>query len=57
MELGGNLSEWTLEANANNCRVLRGGVYTNSYSPSCRNEGLQFNTNDVTGGRFTLYIK
>ena len=56
-DLGGNLYEWTLEANANNCRVLRGGVYTNSYSPSCRNEGLQFNTNDVTGGRFTLYIK
>ena len=56
-DLGGNLYEWTLEANATNCRVLRGGVYSNSCSPSCRNEGLQFNTNDVTGGRFTLYIK
>ena len=56
-DLGGNLYEWTLEARATNSRVLRGGNYTHSYSPGCRDRDNPDDTNGDNGSRLTLYIK
>ena len=56
-DLGGNLFEWTLEAYNTNNRVKRGGYYSYSYSPSCRNYGYPNNTYSSNGSRLTLYIK
>ena len=56
-DLGGNLIEWTLEAyNANN-RVLRGGCYDGTGSPSSRGSNYPNSTYSGLGSRVTLYIK
>ena len=56
-DLGGNLREWTLEAYDTLDRVIRGGNYSNTFSPSYRyNCGPDY-TNSVNGSRLTLYIK
>ena len=57
-DLGGNLSEWTLEAYVDDCRVARGGncsstcslIFRGAYSSDCA-------YSYSPGSRFTLYIK
>ena len=56
-DLGGNLYEWTLEAYDTNYRVLRGGNYGNSNSPSYRDFNSPSSTYSTNGSRLTLYIK
>ena len=56
-DLGGNLREWTLEANATNVRVNRGGNYNNSNSPSNRFSNDPYDVSSSSGSRLTLYIK
>ena len=57
-DLGGNLYEWTLEANITHMRVYRAGVYRNeSYSPSYRSNTYPNLNNVYYGSRHTLYIK
>ena len=56
-DLGGNLREWTLEANDTDCRVYRGGNCSNSNSPSSRRNSYPRSTNSTYGSRLTLYIK
>ena len=60
-DLEGNLYEWTLEANTSDFRVLRGGDYSHSYSPSFRTTDNPY-SDDISkvsyyGSRLTLYIK
>ena len=55
-DLGGNLMEWTLEANNTDVRVFRGGFYYGPYSPSNRYySNPNYNGADY-GSRLTLYI-
>ena len=56
-DLGGNLCEWTLEAYSTDFRVIRGGVYNNTLSPSCRYGNYPKNTYSLNGSRFSLYVK
>ena len=56
-DLGGNLREWTLEASNTKHRVLRGGNYDISHSPSSRNLNDPIIANIGNGSRLTLYIK
>ena len=57
-DLEGNMWEWSIEADANGNRVLRGGYYNNSGSPSTR-IGLisPINANGDNSSRLALYIK
>ena len=48
---------WTLEASDTNVRVLRGGNYYNSYSPSHRYPDIPYRTAATYGSRLSLYIK
>ena len=56
-DLGGNLIEWTLEASNTHYRVLRGGYYNKTHSPSFRDYNYPFYTRSYFGSRVTLYIK
>ena len=56
-DLGGNLFEWTLEADYTNYRVRRGGNYGTSISPSYRSIDSPNDTYSDYGSRLTLYIK
>ncbi|MEI3357250.1 MAG: hypothetical protein V8R81_09840 [Clostridia bacterium] len=56
-DLGGNLSEWTLEAYNTYGRVIRGGYYNDTSSPSYRYGSHPYGTNSNSGSRVTLYIK
>ena len=56
-DLGGNLSEWTLEALSNYGRVYRGGGYSSSKSPRYRDGSSPNGTGAYCGTRLTLYIK
>ena len=56
MDLGGNLSEWTLEANDSTRRVMRGGNFSSAYSPSCRTDGCPDFKGEFAGSRLALYI-
>jgi len=56
-DLGGNLREWTLGAYGTNSRVLRGGYYDNSRSPSSRDNDCPNYTSVTFGSRLTLYIQ
>ena len=56
-DLEGNFWEWTLEANTENVRILRGGHYRGSFSPSDRNVNSPYTTYDNRTTRITLYVK
>ena len=56
-DLGGNLIELTLEASNTHYRVLRGGYYNKTHSPSFRDYNYPFYTRSYFGSRVTLYIK
>ena len=56
-DLGGNLREWTLEAYNTDCRVIRGGGYNYTSSPSYRDYNYPYTTSSCYGSRLTLYIK
>ncbi len=56
-DLEGNFWEWTLEANTENVRILRGGHYRGSFSPSDRNMNSPYTTYDNRTTRITLYVK
>ena len=56
-DLGGNLREWTLEADGINFRVVRGGNYRYRNSPSVRPDDNPNGTISSNGSRLTLYIK
>ena len=56
-DLGGNLMEWTLEANDTLVRVVRGANYYRDFSPSFRYNNDPSCTFSSTGSRLTLYIK
>ena len=56
-DLGGNLTEWTLEACYTDSRVIRGGSCYDSGSPSYRSGDGPYFTNGDNGSRLTLYIK
>ena len=56
-DLGGNLLEWTLEANTTYHRVYHGGSYDNSSSPSYRNSNVPNGNGSNVGSRLTLYIR
>ena len=57
-DLGGNLLEWTLEADGANRRVLRGGMYyCTSLLPSSRSSYYPGSSDSNYGSRLTLYIK
>ncbi len=56
-DLGGNLFEWTLEAYSTHNRVLRGGTYSSTRSPSYRYDFFTSDTFSDFGSRVTLYIK
>ncbi len=56
-DLGGNLSEWTLEAFSTGSRGNRGGDCNNTNSPSLRSNYYPIYTVSNYGSRLTLYIK
>ena len=56
-DLGGNLYEWTLETYNSGYRIARGGYYSISYSPSCRDFVAPVYAYSYCGSRLTLYIK
>ena len=56
-DLGGNLYEWTLEASNAHIRVLRGGGYESTVSPSYRFNYTPSNAYISNGSRLTLYVK
>ena len=57
-DLGNNLSEWTLETNGEEIRVVRGGNWKANNSPSHRDNNYKPNqTEESLGSRMTLYIK
>lgn len=57
-DLGNNLSEWTLEVNGENIRVVRGGNYNINNSPSHRDSNYNpSQTEESLGSRITLYIQ
>ena len=56
-DLGGNLFEWTLEALSTDGRVIRGGNYRYTCSPSDRLGNIPYGTDSLSGSRLTLYIK
>ena len=56
-DLEGNLRVWTLEADATNLRVSRGGSYSYSHFPSYRYSSNSSSDDSVYGSRLTLYIK
>lgn len=57
-DLGNNLSEWTLEANGEEIRVVRGGNWNANNSPSYRDDTYNpSQTEESVGSRMTLYIK
>ena len=55
-DLGNNLYEWTAEAHETYSRVLRGGYYGDTYSPSSRNNDIPSFTYSGYGSRFLLYL-
>ena len=56
-DLGNNLWEWTAEANYTFLRVLRGGDYDYTYSPSYRySYVIPSNTSSYLGSRALLYL-
>ena len=58
-DLGGNVYEWTMEANDTNCRVVRGGNYNNSgstFPASFRYVGPPSHSNGDLGFRPALYL-
>ena len=56
-DLGGNINEITLEAYSDSNRVIRGGRFNKSRSPSIRGGNLPYVESDYVGSRLTLYIK
>ena len=56
-DLGNNLREWTLEANANDSRVSRGANYDGSGAPSYRKDDNPDNKNRGNSSRITLIIR
>ena len=60
-DLAGNVSEWTMETDNSNSRILRGGgyLYTGSLYPVSRRTGLNPTSGNfsLVGFRFVLYIK
>ena len=55
-DLGGNLGEWTLEANGSDYRIRRGGTYENRNSPSYRDYNQSISKIEAYGTRLTLYL-
>ncbi|MEI3356038.1 MAG: hypothetical protein V8R81_03015 [Clostridia bacterium] len=58
-DLGGNLNEWTLEAQSSGYRTYRGGDFYDSNSPSYSNKlnGMPPDLSASSGSRLTLYVK
>ena len=56
-DLGGNLSEWTLEAFSTDGRLTRGSNFDYSHSPSYRSYNNPLYDYNSYGSRLTLYIK
>ena len=59
-DLAGNVTDWTMEANYRDRRVLRGGVYSSYgyYGPaSYRNDSFPTSSDNSFGCRVSLYIK
>ncbi len=58
-DLGGNLNEWTLEAQSSGYRTYRGGDFYDSNSPSYRNKlnGMPPDLSASSGSRLALYVK
>lgn len=56
-DLYGCYFEWTLEAYDNNSRGIRGGSFSNGYSPAHRDYGTSNITHSNSSSRATLYIK
>ena len=59
-DLAGNVTDWTMEANYRDRRVLRGGVYSSYgyYGPaSYRNDSFPTSSDNRSGCRVSLYIK
>ena len=55
-DLGNNLWEWTAEAGSTSLRVLRGGVYNYTDSPSGRSIVSPSDTDNGYGSRALLYL-
>ncbi len=56
-DLSGNLIEWTLEAADSDCRVHRGGHYSDERSAVSRKISVSDGIYQTVGSRMTLYIK
>ena len=56
-DLGGNVWEWTLEANDTNFRVIRGGYFGDTISPRFRGSSSPNYPYNNPSSRITLYIK
>ena len=58
-DLAGNCFEWTQEARSTDCRIGRGGDYSNSGSnnpASCRGSSVPDNSFSSVSSRATLYM-